>query len=79
MKHQLTLELLRYLKLEGVTILYAENQGSEDCYTYIPKNWDVEEFLEISNFENYDHHAIDLIDSLLQMEEEFLKMHSVIV
>lgn len=79
MKHNLSHSLLNYLKAEGYTILYAENQGASDTYIYTPKIWDVEEFLESSNFKNYDHHAIDLIDELLKLEDESLKEHSVIL
>lgn len=79
MKHQLTVELLQNLKEAGYTILYAKGQGANDCYCYQPKKWDVDEFLNSSNFNNYDHHAIDLIDELLKLEEEYLLMHSVII
>lgn len=79
MEHQLNHSLLRELKIEGYTILYGHYQGSQDNCAYVPQKWDVEEFLESSNFNNYDQHAIELIDSLLKIEEEFLTNHSVIL
>lgn len=77
MEHQLTKELLLYLKSEGYTILVGEGQVDWDEYVYTPVDWDVEEFLESTHGTSYDDHAIEIIDELLKMEFDRYYMHRV--
>jgi hypothetical protein len=85
MKHRLTHEILHYLKEEGYTILVGiemlagidKARVSESVYT--PVEWDIEEFKENSQIEEYYRHSFLFIEDLLNADVGHLLKHKVVI
>lgn len=85
MKHRLTHEVLHYLKAEGYTILVGiemlagidKARISESVFT--PVEWDVEEFRQNSQIEEYYRHSFLLIEDLLNADLRHLFGHKVVI
>ncbi len=85
MKYRLTHEILHYLKEEGYTILvgiemlagFDKARVSESVFT--PVEWDVEEFRENSEIEEYYRHSFLFIEDLLNTDISQFKRHKVVI
>ena len=85
MKQKLTHEVLHYLKAEGYTILVGiemlvgidKARISESVFT--PVEWDVEEFRQNSQIEEYYRHSFLLIEDLLNVDPGQLFGHKVVI